>query len=452
MQQNKLKQFRHKLYQNLNKRSDSILDLVDALSCQTNCTSPVQLSLQPQFRREYPSVFSAIKNLALSNELLRQLTASTMPGLGDGQFHQLAVDVTACPRPEAYCLADRSYVYAGRGRHVVRGHQYSVVVYLPQVAAEEKTWVLPVAVNRASSEEDKELLGVEQLESILADDALLPAGELVILTGDTYYSKPEVLYRLAQQPQLVTLVRARADRVFYRQPTGGDRRRKYGERFVLHDEASWGKPDEVWTTEETTQRGETRSVEVQAWHDLLMRGKRKPEPLRMFQSPFTLVRVFVTKADGTPAYHRPLWLIAMGPRRHELRLAALYRSYNDRFREEHFFRFVKQRLLLTQYQTVYAQREEQWWRLAFLAYLQLWAARPLAEAHPNPWERHRPTTRTRARSPTIVQRDMGRLLAQLDPIAAPVKPRGKAPGRPPGYRPKRRQRQPVVRKRPKKQR
>ncbi|MCB0005633.1 MAG: hypothetical protein KDE04_04245 [Anaerolineales bacterium] len=38
----------------------------------------------------------------------------------------------------------------------------------------------------------------------------------------------------------------------------------------------------------------------------------------------------------------------------------------------------------------------------------------MAEAQPNPGEQYRPTARTRARSPTIVQRDMGRLLALAD--------------------------------------
>ena len=55
-----LTQFRYELYRNLNKRADPILNLVDAISCQTNVSSVAELSLTEQFTRQYPSLYDAI--------------------------------------------------------------------------------------------------------------------------------------------------------------------------------------------------------------------------------------------------------------------------------------------------------------------------------------------------------------------------------------------------------
>lgn len=451
MQSNKLKQFREELYQNFTKRNDSKLELLDALSSQTRARSPVELSLASCFRREHGSVYAAINTLSLDNKLIQKVTAKQLPEKS-GRFHQLVVDVTACPRPEAYCLADRGNVYAGPRRGVVRGHQYSLTSYLPEVPTHERTWAVTLAVDRVKSEQDKELLGAKQIKALLGAKELPFGQELTVVAGDTYYSKPAFLHALAAEESLVTMARVRADRIFYRQPTGDDKRLKYGSRLIIKDDSSWGRPDASWSTQVKRQRRHAiHFVEVQAWHNMLMRGKRKPYPMRMYKYPFTLVRVVVTKERGKPVYKRPLWLLVMGKRRGELTLSDIYQAYNDRFRQEHLFRFLKQRLLLTRFQTTSAEREEQWWRFVILAYLQLWVARPFAQTLPNPWERYKPASRARARSPSFVQRDLARLLAILGTISSPAKRRGIPNGRPFGYRLPPKPHRPVRSKRPKKQ-
>lgn len=72
---------------------------------------------------------------------------------------------------------------------------------------------------------------------------------------------------------------------------------------------------------------------------------------RMWDKPFRLVRVRMFDEDGNLAFKRPTWLIVVGKRRHELSLEEIWRSYQRRFDSGHFFRFGKQRLLLTAYQT-----------------------------------------------------------------------------------------------------
>jgi hypothetical protein len=120
---------------------------------------------------------------------------------------------------------------------------------------------------------------------------------------------------------------------------------------------------------------------------------------------------------------------------------------------EHFFRFGKQRLLMASYQTPEVQHEENWWQIAQLAYVQLWLARYLAEVMPRPWERYLPQFQTgvynsvnQEASPSMVQRDFGRIIQEIGTPAKAPKPRGKSPGRTKGDQQKPRKRRKVIKK------
>jgi hypothetical protein len=179
----------------------------------------------------------------------------------------------------------------------------------------------------------------------------------------------------------------------------------------------------------TSRQGREYRVEIEAWHDLLMRGKRKPVSIPMQRYPFTLVRIRLYNSTGELAYSQPLWVLVMGEKRNMLSLLDIHTAYNQRFDLEHFFRFGKQRLLLAGFQTPDWQHEENWWQLVHLAYLQLWVARALAEDQPRPWERSLPTAKTQSLSPTRVQRDFVRIIRQIGTPASTPKRRGYSSGR-----------------------
>jgi len=129
-----------------------------------------------------------------------------------------------------------------------------------------------------------------------------------------------------------------------------------------------------------------------------------------------------------------------------LSLRDVFKAYRQRYDVEHFFRFGKQRLLTTAYQTPDVERSENWWQITQLAYVQLWLTRDLAISLPNPWERNLPSFKTGKASPSMVQRDFGRIIQQIESIPHFPKPRGKSPGRAKGNCPKRRERHKVIRK------
>lgn len=438
---NPFTQFRSEVYQNFNKRADSMLELVDALSSNQHARSVAELSLADGFHYGYSALYKSIAACSLSNQQLAHLAAPYIPQPARRNFWLLAQDVSSHPRLYAECLHDRGYVYEPtviRGnKPVTIGHQYATVVALPEKEAADAAWVLPLSTARVASTADKELVGAELLHKLLTDPEMPFYGELCVTVQDSSYSKPAYLHAQARHPNQVASVRVRGNRCFYRQfqpdPAAAPARghpQWYGERFALREPETWGTPDATHSLKLRNQQGKTYRAEIQVWHNLLMRGKRKPVALPMQQHPFTLVRVQLYRDDDTPVYRRALWFIVIGARRAEIPADVAYLAYRQRFDIEHTYRFGKQRLLLTAYQTPEITHEETWWRLVHLAYLQLWVARPLAERLPRPWERYLPTMRTATPlSPALVQRDCARIIREFGSPARTLKPRGYSPGR-----------------------
>ncbi len=451
-QQPNLVRFQAQLYTHLDNRANAVIELLNALSGNTHARSVVELSLHPLFRRQYGELYKAIDAFTLQEEVQWELMAPFLPRPQRRSFWLLSVDGVPHPRPYAATLGDRAFVYHPQvitsQKPITIGHTYSTVVLLPERLLHAPPWVIPLSVRRIASDQDGELVGADQVGSLLTHRALPFHHDLCVEVGDTRYSKRPYLVSHRRFSNLVTITRLRSNRVFYRLYTGDEapsrgHPRWYGDRFALNDPETWHPPDEEETFLIPAANGRIYRVHIQAWHDMLMRGTRA-YPLHRY--PFTLVRIEITTEDGSPLHRRPLWVLVMGDRREELSLQDIYAAYTQRADQEHYHRFSKQRLLATAYQTPDARREEQWWRLTQIAYFQLWLARPLAQALPRPWERYLPRPAGSPLSPSLVQRDFGRLIRQLGTPARPAQPRGKSPGRTKGARLPPRKRHPVVRK------
>lgn len=437
-----MKQFRNEVYQNFNKRADTLMELVDALSSNNSAKTVVELSLNTAFRRDYSALFTALDEWEpeKANKNLAQLAGPYLPKPARLPFWLLGTDVTPQPRVFARTLEDRSYVYQPNAiksnKPITIGHAYSTVVLFPEEESEHgPVWVVPLSVQRVKSSADKEMVGALQIQALLEDEELPFHGQLCVEVEDSSYSKPAFLEKNRSKTNLVTITRASKRRTFYRQPApaigeeGVGHPNWYGTPFALPDPATWHAPDATATTTLVSLSGKTYRVEIEAWNDMLMKGKLKPVVIPMHQHPFTLVRVRLFNAQGELAFQRPLWLIVMGERRRELVLLDIFHAYQRRYDIEHFFRFGKQRLLFDRYQTPETSHEEKWWLMGHLAYLQLWVARPVAQAVPRPWETTPPADKKQPLSATHVQRDFERIIRQFGTPAAAPKRRGYSPGR-----------------------
>ena len=162
------------------------------------------------------------------------------------------------------------------------GHQYSLVAFLPErEQAKTAPWVVPLALERVASQENKELVGARQIRAILEDPQLPFGNDLCVEVEDSAYSKPAFLNANRDKKNLVTITRARGTRTFYQQPeqdaeinADAGHPTWYGTPFCLKAPETWQTPDEVSETSFLSQHNVTYRVEIQAWHHLLMRGKK----------------------------------------------------------------------------------------------------------------------------------------------------------------------------------
>jgi hypothetical protein len=454
---NELKQFRQRLYQNFNNRADTLMELVDGICSNPDARSVVEYSLTPCFRRSYSTIFKAINEMRWDDGHIARLVAPYLPRPKSKPYWLLGSDVTPQPRPFAHTLGDRGMVHQPNpikgNKPVTVGHQYSTTAVLPEAeAGVSPSWIVPLMTRRVKTSEDKELVGSEQINELLTDPALPFGDRFCVDVADSSYSKPACLHSKRQHSQLVSITRLRGTRVLYQQfvpdrnevRSGAGRSQHYGERFALQEPGTWHEPDEVVTLWDRSRRGKLYRIEIKAWHNMLMPGKNKPYRIPMYRYPFTLVQVVRYDEDGNLVCKRPLWLLAIGEQRHELSAREIHEAYGQRYDLEHFFRFGKQKMLLDSFQTPEDVREEAWWQLVHLAYAQLWLARHVAGCLPRPWERNLPAMKQRLISPTLVQRDFGRIIRQIGTPAQPPKPRFISPGRPKGMKLPPRPRQKVI--------
>ena len=456
---NQFEQFREQLYhEHFNKRADALLDLVDAISSNSKARSVVELSLNPCFRRDYTSLFKAVASYESKEgkKNLAQLAAPYLPQPRKRSFWLLGVDVTPQSRPYAYTLAERECVYqptpVRSNKPITFGHPYSSIFILPERAGKASShWVIPLNTKRANRN-NKEKIGALQVQELLEDKGLPFHDQLCVEVTDCGYSKPAYLSANRDKKNLITITRARSNRIFYRQPkevnsSGRGHPNWYGDRFSLRNPDTWHTPDETITTTLTSRRGKKYRIEIQAWYNLLMRGKCKKARIPMQNYPFTLVWVSQYNEEGELVFVNPMWLIVMGEQRRKLSLLEIYEAYRQRYDVEHFFRFGKQKMLLSHYQTPETNHEEKWWNLVHLAYLQLWVAKEYAVSLPRPWERYLPVMREGYSSPAMVQRSFERIIREFGTPACFPKRRGNSPGRQKGTVLPARVRQPVVFKR-----
>jgi len=460
--------FRSKLYNCFQLSSDACIDLLDALAGNMGARSIAELSLSPLFPRSYNSIYKAIKESFNTNrqdlnkeqegeeekpDNLIRLVPELISPPQQHPFYLFAADTTPHPRPYARTLPERGYIYQPntiKGHKPISvGHRYSILSILPEKEIDSHgAWAVPLSGERVSLEKSSTDVASEQIQSVMSDSSLPWYEKLCVLVGDTEYSQRSFLEQQSKHKNLVVIARVRSNRIFYQSPLVDELKKKrgspnkYGDRFDLADAETWHEADQTTQVMQTTRKGRHLNVTIQAWHQMLMRGTKLE---KMYRHPFTLLRIHVTDDTGDSVW-KPMWLIVIGDRRQEISPTVANKSFRQRFDIEHLFRFGKQRLLMTQFQTPDVVHEENWIRLVMLSYVQLWAAKDLATYLPRPWERPNRTTNLPIVTPSVVQRDFHRIISQIGKPGHSPKHRGNSSGRMAGHTQPKRPVHPVVKK------
>ena len=427
--------------------TDASVELVDALSSNTQANSVVQLSENIFYTRHYTSLTYTISSfykpkdkepkdyelqLDESKKKIQNTLCQHIEIDIERNYHLFAIDVTPNPRPFAKKVEDRGYIkhneVVNSGKPVTIGHNYSCVLYLTG----RSTWALPLSIERVSTSVKDTVFGVNEWCNIIKEENNHFMDKRCVGVFDAAYSSAYCVaaFNNSQPGDAIFIARLRGDRVLQR-PYAGEQNSKgrpiifdKDSAFDLKDEETWGRPAQSSSCIWTTQKGKKYIVHIEVWHGLRMRGHHDA---KIQEIPLMAARVTVRNQAGELVYARPLWTVIVGSWPSNWPIMNIWYNYHIRFDAEHFFRFGKSKMLLVGYQSSEMLNEENWKQFCMISYHQLYHARKLVKSVKKKWETKK-APRDEVLSPSKVQRGIGDLLKQLPSITKEVKPRGRPSG------------------------
>lgn len=438
-----LRRFRDAFYACLQRRSDALFELTEAILTASKVHSLPHLSLEGVHRRGWGSLYAALSKGRIDAEALRELLVSHSPGKGGTPVY--AVDVSPWPRCDAESSPGRCYLYHpsrhSAGQPIVAGWAYQLVARL---GFERDSWVTPVDALRLESEEAASDVAAEQIRALLP--RLPDCDGRPLFVFDAGYD-PVRLQKRLEGSRAQILVKLNSRRVFYGDPEPLTQRpvgrpHLHGEKFDLKDPKTWSEP----AYEYGCLTEDYGSVRVRAWSGLHPKTRKAKERYGSESAVVVKGTVALVEVQRLPRGERrrrprALWLWWYGEGEPDLDL--LWKSYGRRFDIEHFVKFLKGALGWTTPRVRHPEQADRWTWLVLAAYAQLCLARGVVADCRLPWERPLPP---RKLTPTRVLRSFATLLPLEGTPARAPKPRGRSPGRPKGSFSGRAKRYPVLKK------
>ncbi len=159
--------WRKQLYNGLNCRRETVIELLDALSSNSQAASVVELSLNPLFRRDYNSLYKGLREFLPHQtdekyegqvNCLLDAVSLTIPTSKFRHFNLFGIDTTPYPRPYSATLADKTFIHYPNpikgNKPISIGHSYSVVCALPErIETGNSPWAVPLSGERVQAEE-----------------------------------------------------------------------------------------------------------------------------------------------------------------------------------------------------------------------------------------------------------------------------------------------------------
>jgi hypothetical protein len=434
----RLRRLRSDIYGCFTRRADALFELCDAMACASGpVTCPVELSLEPEFRRGHAMVYESLARGRIDTGRLRRVLVERLAPARSGEPLMFGVDVTPVPRPDCRYVDGLSMVQVRGcgGDRLMSGWPVSVLVGLCWGVS---SWVDPLEARRIEPGAGSSATALAQVQGLLDD--LTACGRwrvgdpAPLVMFDAGYPVVWLAHALAGRSVQV-MGRVRGDRVFYGPTPAPDgsvgRAARHGARFVCADAATHPEPD----VEITAHAEKYGRVRVTAWRNLHQALTRSgawsdfPAGQGLPILPGTLIRIDVERLPrGAPP--KPLWLWHTAPEAAASEVDLLWKAYLRRFDQEHFHRFAKTRLGLARARLISADAADRWNAVVLAAYAQLRAAAPLVADQPRPWQKK--TAPGKPPTPCRVRAGFRRLRGHLGTPAGAVKPVRPGTGRPPG--------------------
>ena len=436
----KLKSLRQSIYFAFPARRDANMNILDALSSYGHCCkSVVELSEANYFERQYTSITDGIAD-GLPNTNWNSMVKEIFKAAELRSERVLVVtDCTPNPRPSAKVLDDRHITHypnpAPGNKPICVGHEYSMAALIPEdPSSQKKHWLLPFSVERVKSQEKGHEVGIDQIEGFINQCDL--NDKLLVSIADSKYGTQYCRGKVSEHENWVHLFRFNSTRNVYArvidESEGAGNKQRYGDKMKLNDTSThYMAHDELQKTI-TMRNGKVCTLTIKCWYNQVLRGSRD---FKGYEHPLTLFQVSLTNAEGENVYKNPLWLGLCGQRRAEVTLEEAFNYYSSRYDIEHVFRFGKDKLLFDAYKTPDVNHEESWWKLATLAYAQLYFAREEVTLLPKKWERYLASYKAvgehqkQVATPSQTQRWFSYVLEDIGTPAKKPVPRGNPQGR-----------------------
>ncbi len=419
-----LHDLRQRVLQGLPCRAEVLVNMIDALSVGPRPATPSELVLSPLWGyasstlyaglREgaEPTTVTALREARLQwwetwGEALRETPAEL------GRWRVKVLDATNYDRPKTRTVP-LGYVHGVQG--MKPGHGLSVL----SEQAGPGSWYLPLEIGMIPVGQAPTQFGAAQVVAYVRGWGWQPDE---ILAVDAAYTNAPTL-RPMVAAGLNVLGRVSATRVFYLPPppySGFGRPRVRGRKLKLSDQRTLPPPDHY----QRVEKADGGWYAISQWADVRMR-QWPPQPLGLY-------RVWEYKADGTPRYQRPLWVIYVGPAAAP-QPAEAQAIYELRFGIEHSLRFMKREVSLDKAQCNGAQapaRIALWVEVVASVLWWLFALRPFAQSAEVTWPQG---WRGRRLTPGALRRVAVGLFVKLGIQPPQPQVRGKSPGRVPGTR------------------
>jgi hypothetical protein len=401
------------------------MSLVNALTITGHVSSPVALSESPLFKRKFSSVYDALVNGDLGDELKSLFSHSqdeAWETIAGYEVH--AVDATSNEHMAAETLEDRGALKASQKESLRYGHKYSWLVRLVQNGT---SWTAPEDIERISTASTDSQVAAHQVKALAEGNK-----QRKVIVADSRYRDKHFLGIFADLENTYALVRLQNNQKLSQEPRPkpeGSRGAplKHGADFQLT--AISREPDASETFFIDKQK-----VRVRVWNKLHFK--------RIAKVRGSVVCVEFLKADDTPRYKRPLWLFWTGPE--EASPQDLCKMYLWRFAIEHLFRFLKQHLGLNSHRSPNLHSQRRWMWIVALAYWQLLLLREVVKPDRPAWHPKKKAGHPRPLTPAQVQRSALAFLLQSGLPINQVRSAGKGRGRQKGYHPAPRKRFEVV--------
>jgi len=423
----RLEQFLKSVYESIEKRRDSYLEMGMALASCHYLESVVHLSESPVYRRSFASIYESLDEVEVNDKKLLaeciRMSAELCEDLGGYEVY--SGDSTFDERPEANTLADR-VMKRFNNQKLAYGYESYWTVRLGQ---EDNSWAGVMNVKRMKA---KDTVTQSAAEHMAAIDGMNVQPKLFVF--DAGYGI-DILKTQQECAYSEMILRLKGHQVFYDAPKAEDyqgrgRRRLHGERFKLSEEVR--EADEDLLIDFKTKR--LRIARYKGLHH-----QRYPDVQGQVLS------LSFLDAQDKPIFKKPIWLYVSSE---DIEPEIIARAYLWRSAHELSFRFMKQHLGLSACRSPEAQTVDHWYRLVALAMNMLLALRDDLMLEPKPWYPQSTDTTVSQRQ---AQRQALAIFLKLTPVTKVAQPSGKGHGRAKGYHPAARTRHFVKRKTKKQQ-